>query len=786
MTRGKGKRPGATATALSSKFTIKEEKETKEPKESTAAGSPPPEVNRNTKTQEKNRRKKEKKRRENAEKSVIQTIQSGKEADPAVAAREETYEKLLEIFQSIPALNTLVEGELLEKKDAINANLDALDKQVHATVVQHIKETRKPDDKNLTTEELMELIVKSKNNPTSHTTAYYENQLRLALGWKNLREFQTNLNNLRKDIAAQKIKNEQVVKQTLEAQRKAKILQRIRELKLAKFPDNDLPPYPKETEISSVTVDLTPEAMRVLSGPAQVSRKIERYYGVVIDKAFNNNRRGVVVSGFPEDVQEAQQFLTRAEFSRKFTVSLAGQKSMAQLIGTRGAGIRKIESENNCFIHADGSTLHIIGSMEDAAAVQQQILSSSMTTKSSDASADFEIPGYLSKALYDLASSEQREIETNCNVVVKFNTFRNGTKGNIFIKGKPEGVEAAKKQVNALIEKYTSVKFRLTPVAITKLLSTARQSGIQDSDYKSATRQVIDEFQTIKNNSRCSFSRDPDDDATLVMVGTPEDVQRTRSKVESVVLYATMEPSELVIQQPQLRYFEQDSRALVVMESGAKLVVGRPNSAGEVTIELLGTEDQINTASQMIREIMDRDAFIAEYEFTHPETIQNLKRNKGQKLLEMQSSFGVAINIQPSNIASIVGSRVGVEDAILAFQKADEETKNRISKTIPIEPHMIRVIVGKGGSTIQNIRGTSGIDVLNVQDEGLIVMKGSLEAITIAESLIRQVCKEADDRAQSAENRQPATPKASAPATPPKVLPNVFADDPSSFPPLHR
>ncbi|MDE0243213.1 MAG: polyribonucleotide nucleotidyltransferase [Candidatus Kaiserbacteria bacterium] len=59
--------------------------------------------------------------------------------------------------------------------------------------------------------------------------------------------------------------------------------------------------------------------------------------------------------------------------------------------------------------------------------------------------------------------------------------------------------------------------------------------------------------------------------------------------------------------------------------------------------------------------------------------------------------------------------------------------------TLSINPDMIGMIIGTGGKTINTIRTDSGVDSIDVEDDGTVTIAGSQEAVSVAKQRIQEI-----------------------------------------------
>jgi hypothetical protein len=118
------------------------------------------------------------------------------------------------------------------------------------------------------------------------------------------------------------------------------------------------------------------------------------------------------------------------------------------------------------------------------------------------------------------------------------------------------------------------------------------------------------------------------------------------------------------------------------------------------------------------------------------------------KVHETEKKHDVSIAVdRKAQSVKITGSKDAVDEAKKSIESIISSAGNITTKEIEIEWNEGRIIIGKSGSTVRNIKGQSGLEDLQVEgDENSrkkVVLRGSEEAVEAAEKMVQEALAKA-------------------------------------------
>lgn len=220
-----------------------------------------------------------------------------------------------------------------------------------------------------------------------------------------------------------------------------------------------------------------------------------------------------------------------------------------------------------------------------------------------------------------------------------------------------------------------------------------------------------------------------------------------------------MVPLVVVLTYEQGRLWTKE-RLDAVKESSEAQKVHKSSRGRDTIIEISGTDKQKEKASAAIEEINGKLNCTETMEDV-PESSRRYLTGRGKdRLREIEQNNDVSVTVdRKGECVKIVGAADSVVAAktqleqFLSTQAAAETTRE-----FEIEWDEGRVVIGKGGSTVNQIRRESGLDTLKVEEAGekkKVLLRGSQEACDAAEKMIQEALKK--DKARTADRAAKAS-----------------------------
>lgn len=136
----------------------------------------------------------------------------------------------------------------------------------------------------------------------------------------------------------------------------------------------------------------------------------------------------------------------------------------------------------------------------------------------------------------------------------------------------------------------------------------------------------------------------------------------------------------------------------------------------------------------------------------HPFQIEYLLRDRAYKLHEIEAEYGVSISLQKDTSEAVIYGTGDRQGAINALEEVAVSQKKRIANTVTLKLQVnsgvIPRIIGRAGSTINQIRDTSCIDRITIprdrdrENENTIVeieIIGLQDCVVAAQEMINKI-----------------------------------------------
>jgi len=196
----------------------------------------------------------------------------------------------------------------------------------------------------------------------------------------------------------------------------------------------------------------------------------------------------------------------------------------------------------------------------------------------------------------------------------------------------------------------------------------------------------------------------------------------------------------------QANYWTNERLEGVGSSSGAK--VTKNSRRGEKVLEITGTDGEKEKARKEIEEVNDRTGHVDTIEEVSQAGMKILLARRAVRVHETEKKHDVSIAVdQKAQSVKITGAKDAVEEAKKDVESIISSAGNITTKEVEIEWNEGRIIIGKSGSTVRNIKSQSGLEDLQVEgDENSrkkVVLRGSEEAVEAAEKMVQEALAKA-------------------------------------------
>lgn len=524
-------------------------------------------------------------------------------------------------------------------------------------------------------------------------------------------------------------------------------------------------------KITSVEIDVNPDAQIVLLPPSNIYRRMEKVFGVAVDRPLDKIRqRTFIISGLDKDVEEAVEFLQQGDFSGGCKVSV-DPRLLPQLIGKGGSGIRQLEDNFKCFFQTrENNDVVVYGARSNAAKAIEHI-SQMKSDRSGTDQVVAVVPvdhSAIARSLTTVFSKQIRETEVRHTVNTRVTSgplpnpstsppptqqpkpstsIFNGP--SITIRGANRaGVDGARIAITKLVSSLRAIEIPSTNDGIKRLFSRVSFNG--EVDLNRGIRNTTGRTPALANqpsvgdrfcdlvglNTDVAFMRHGD---ALIIVGTSDRTSKIYEEAKQLVEAAGYIIAKITIQPQQLPIFNSTRLAEIGEATGAAISIRRSRTGDSVHIEILGNESQKTQAIEMVDYVLKQEAVVEVVQIENRETLNQLLRQSGAQIHLLEEQNGIRISADRNQMTcSLVGSLSGTAETRKVLKEMDSKNAELESRSVSIpSPDMIRRLIGTKGSTISQIRATSRVDAIDVNDKNLVaILRGTTEACDEAERQI--------------------------------------------------
>lgn len=225
---------------------------------------------------------------------------------------------------------------------------------------------------------------------------------------------------LRKKVEDRQRLNQKYLSTARDWERLQRLADRVSTLKSQREEGKPVTVTPQQ--LKRVQVEVSGEAHSLLSPPSQYGYRVERLFGVVLERLSDRSRaRTFIVCGLPDDAQAAVNFLTQADWTGSMCVNV-NPRVMPSLIGKGGRGIRHLEETFNCLIQAKPNGDVLVYGLKENGKLALEHIRSIKSDKISEPFSSCEVPfahPTIGRALMTKFSRHLRNLETEHGVTVR-------------------------------------------------------------------------------------------------------------------------------------------------------------------------------------------------------------------------------------------------------------------------------------------------------------------------------------------------------------------------------
>eukprot|EP01055_Gregarina_sp_Pseudo9_P002398 Gregarina_sp_Pseudo_9__2397@NODE_269_length_3344_cov_8_566717_g252_i0_p1_GENE_NODE_269_length_3344_cov_8_566717_g252_i0NODE_269_length_3344_cov_8_566717_g252_i0_p1_ORF_typecomplete_len1028_score284_45KH_1/PF00013_29/40KH_1/PF00013_29/0_0013KH_1/PF00013_29/0_033KH_1/PF00013_29/4_1e02KH_1/PF00013_29/1_4KH_1/PF00013_29/3_4e10SLS/PF14611_6/8_2e02SLS/PF14611_6/0_084SLS/PF14611_6/61SLS/PF14611_6/7_9e06SLS/PF14611_6/1_3e02KH_4/PF13083_6/38KH_4/PF13083_6/0_032KH_2/PF07650_17/7_8e02KH_2/PF07650_17/52KH_2 len=695
--------------------------------------------------------------------SVVRTLPDDALEPERASALQELSAKLKEI-KPLTAEDVRVRYDEAQKElDEFLINLEVVSKTMD-------KKTPRPENRNMTSQQLKAQIQDIEFSPDRDESAFVKkvDQLQIVISNENHRVWQAKVQTLRDRVDTMRKAHEHLLEQAREQETRERILGRLSALKDTSESNAEAA---NSGNLDCVQYDLQPEQQSALFQPYNLLRRIERRFQVVLETAprspnevprrGNQGSRFVNIWGGEADVEKAVKFLNEADLSARQRRQY-DRRYMGAIIGRSGVGLSQLEELGKAFVYIDGTQdVVVFGSPEGAKQIFEHIEKSKSEVTEAQASTELYIEPIIARAISGLHRAVVQSLESTlkCRVIVIANPS-DGSEPRLIIRGRTDQLEAAKKKVKEEIaDSYVALTFLAPPRAVNRLLvpprnvSETSQSRLLHEEFRLLRETLalfVDRFGTRPGATDTEQAQE-ESDSGMTVVCHKVDKDVVQARVADLVDRASYATTRVPIEREQLRKFTPENRALI--EATSKCQCSVSSSQAGAYLNLLGSEEAIDSAKKVVAEILQREGRLETVEIDEPEVLNLLLRDRAARLRALEAEHNVSVSVyRDTRSCKIVGDEVAIANCGAAIREMCDERKNRRAQTetlsMEIESRRVAQLIGRGGATINDIRNTSEVDSIQIPNRDgnadpdapvTITITGLHKNVEIAQKMVERI-----------------------------------------------
>eukprot|EP01056_Protomagalhaensia_sp_Gyna25_P002480 Protomagalhaensia_sp_Gyna_25__2479@NODE_238_length_4225_cov_221_271381_g185_i0_p1_GENE_NODE_238_length_4225_cov_221_271381_g185_i0NODE_238_length_4225_cov_221_271381_g185_i0_p1_ORF_typecomplete_len792_score215_90KH_1/PF00013_29/2_3e03KH_1/PF00013_29/3_9e02KH_1/PF00013_29/0_027KH_1/PF00013_29/23KH_1/PF00013_29/9_4e02KH_1/PF00013_29/10KH_1/PF00013_29/1_5e11SLS/PF14611_6/1_1e03SLS/PF14611_6/4SLS/PF14611_6/1_4e03SLS/PF14611_6/2_7e05SLS/PF14611_6/4_3KH_4/PF13083_6/14KH_4/PF13083_6/0_011KH_2/PF07650_1 len=656
------------------------------------------------------------------------------------------------------------------RHDEATMELDRFVEFINTKVKQLERQTPRQENRQVTSGLLKQQIVDIEFSSDRDETSFLRkvDQLRTAISNENQRAFANQASEIKAKAEAIKKANASIMDKVKDKENRERIILRLKTIKEASSLDST-PVDIDDAKLDCVEYDLDAPKQSALFQPYNLLRRMERRFQVVIEQArststdlprrANQGSRFVHVWGLSEDVEKVISFLNKADMTGRQRRQYE-KRQMGSIIGRSGVGLSQLEELGKAFVYVDGAAdVLVFGPPEGAKAIFEQIEKNKAEVADTSVATDLPIDQLVARAVTSLNRAVVQSVEaaTKSRVVLLTNPS-DGTAPRVIIRARQDLIEAAKAKVKEeIIDAYVVLDFPAPNRAINRLLvppknvSETAQSRLLHEEFRSM-RETLGLFVDRYGTRPAEGSVEDDASSGIKVVCHQTDKGDIEPHIKDLIERASYTTARVPIEREQLRKFTPENRALVEATSKCQVMVS--NSQAGAFLNLLGSEEAIDTGKKVIAEILQREGCLETVTIDEPEVLSGLLRDRAARLRALEAEHNVSLSVYRENqTCKIVGDEASIMQCAQVLQEMCEERKAHKAMmetlTIEIESRRIPQLIGRQGATINDIRSTSGVESIQIPSRNpeadnpespvCITVTGLKKNVEVAQSMIERI-----------------------------------------------
>jgi len=312
--------------------------------------------------------------------------------------------------------------------------------------------------------------------------------------------------------------------------------------------------------------------------------------------------------------------------------------------------------------------------------------------------------------------------------------IKKGDKNVVTIKGEQKGANACKAEIDAFIaENYKTEKvFDVSAEVMLVLLQRVSVTIVPAQESSGANIKLAKESNKIRVHGN----------AVQMAAAVP--------KVEQLIRDFGGEPIVIAVGEAEVALFlgKRSGETLRKLqdETGAYIDFVKEESC----VKIRGKSSDADKAKKAIETLLDAERNAIDIE-VDSDMIGTVIGKQGVRIIEMQKTFNVTMDIDKSNTGiKVKGAKDAVAKAKAAIEKFLEENK-RDSVTIVVDPTILPMLIGKGGTVIAKLQADTGATIDINKGSNNLLIRGLVDAVAKAKAEVENFIEERSGDSQFVE-----------------------------------
>jgi len=508
-----------------------------------------------------------------------------------------------------------------------------------------------------------------------------------------------------------------------------------------------------ERKCSHVSIEVKKSQHRYVIGPkGNAINEIFSDTGVFVEMPLNESESDTITLRGPQEKLglALTKVYEKANSVTNLTIDCPSWLHK-YIIGKKGAGIQKISADcqlSKVHIGFDGDVIKIDGPPEEAEKAYKVLEQQASELQKATTYVDLKVDAKYHKHIIGKGGSTINKIKSESDVTINIPDTDSGVTV-IRIEGNPAGVNKAKDELQAMVDKMENEKEKdvIIENRFHRQIIGPKGENIQKIRDEYASVQIS--FPDLGSKSDIVKLRGPKTDV--------DKCARSLNKIATEMLASNYQEKIPIFKQFHKNIIGKGGANIKKIREETNTKIDLPdNDADSDMIVITGKKENVVVAAEKIREIQSQMANIVSKDMKIPAKIHNTVIGAKGKLIQfiINECGGVSIKFPEANsgsdVVTVRGPADDVEKALLKLKElSDEKQLSSNTAEVKAKPEHHKFLIGRQGINIQKIRNETGARIIfpgpEDTDRESIMIIGTTEAVEKAKKDLQAKIKELDN-----------------------------------------